>query len=316
MKYWNCIACSIPADTEGAQTSTPSEVVEAEEVLQPLPVEEVEHIIEAESSEPVETSFSPEYQNLFNSAMGHPQISPIAQTNEPVTVPEDVPYTPELLKASEQAQTEPEQVESTISISVDKPENGIVINPNPVSLIKEATAPDLSNESLLASLQSPSEPVAETSTEVAKVPEAPAKPKYTLSDEEFGEICTTVREYSEKYLPTVKLKETISKRFVQNVPKEVYSGHLDAVEKYEVPAIFDPLFYLIPMFSEDPYACMGMFLDVISTETDKEENTERIHDLIDEYKNHYEDTDEEEDEEEEEDPDLPTENVEENTSEE
>ena len=70
------------------------------------------------------------------------------------------------------------------------------------------------------------------------------------------------------------------------------------------------------MFSEDPYACMGMFLDVISTETDKEENMERIHDLIDEYKNHYEDTDDEEDEEEEEDPDLPTENVEENTSEE
>lgn len=314
MKYWNCIACSIPADIEGVQTSTPSDVVKAEEVVETAPVEEVEHIIDIEPSEPAETSFSPEYQNLLNFAMGHPQISPIAQTSEPVTVPEDVLYTPELLKASEQAQTEPEQVESTISISVDKPENGIEINPNPPSLIADATVPELSTESLLASLQSSSEPVAETSTEVAKVPEAPAKPKYTLSDEEFGEICTTVREYSEKYLPTVKLKETISKRFVQNVPKEVYSGHLDAVEKYEVPAIFDPLFYLIPMFSEDPYACMGMFLDVISTETDKEENMERIHDLIDEYKNHYEDTDDEE--EEEEDPDLPTENVEENTSEE
>ena len=311
MKYWNCIACSIPADIEGVQTSTPSEVVKAEEVVETAPVEEVEHTIEVEPSEPGETSFSPEYQNLLNFAMGHPQISPIAKTNEPVTVPEEVLYEPELLKEPEPAQIEPEQVESSISISVDGPENGIVINPNPVSLIEEATSPNLSNESLLASLQSPSEPVV-----IEKAPEAPAKPKYTLSDEEFGEICATVREYSEKYLPTVKLKETISKRFVQNVPKEVYSGHLDAVEKYEVPAIFDPLFYLIPMFSEDPYACMGMFLDVISVETDKEENMDRIRDLIDEYKNHYEDTDEEEDEEEEEDPDLPTENVEENTSEE
>jgi hypothetical protein len=311
MKYWNCIACSIPADTEGAQTSAPSEVVEAEEVIEAVPAEEVEHIIEAESSEPAETSFSPEYHSLLNFAMGHPQISPIAQTSEPVTVPEDVLCEPALLTGIDLAQTEPEQVESTISISVDKPENGIEINPNPPSLVEEPTVPNLSNESLLASLQSPSEPVAETAPE-----EAPAKPKYTLSDEEFGEICATVREYSEKYLPTVKLKETISKRFVQNVPKEVYSGHLDAVEKYEVPAIFDPLFYLIPMFSEDPYACMGMFLDVITTETMKEDNMQRILDLIDEYKNHYEDTDEEEDEEEEEDPDLPTENTEGNTSEE
>jgi hypothetical protein len=313
MKYWNCIACSIPADTEGAQTSAPSEVVEAEEVIEAVPAEEVEHIIEAESSEPAETSFSPEYHSLLNFAMGHPQISPIAQTSEPVTVPEDVLCEPALLTGIDLAQTkpEPDQVESTISISVDKPENGIEINPNPPSLVEEPTVPNLSNESLLASLQSPSEPVAETAPE-----EAPAKPKYTLSDEEFGEICATVREYSEKYLPTVKLKETISKRFVQNVPKEVYSGHLDAVEKYEVPAIFDPLFYLIPMFSEDPYACMGMFLDVITTETMKEDNMQRILDLIDEYKNHYEDTDEEEDEEEEEDPDLPTENTEGNTSEE
>jgi hypothetical protein len=312
MKYWNCIACSIPADTEGAQTSAPSEVVEAEEVIEAVPAEEVEHIIEAESSEPAETSFSPEYHSLLNFAMGHPQISPIAQTSEPVTVPEDVLCEPALLTGIDLAQTkpEPDQVESTISISVDKPENGIEINPNPPSLVEEPTVPNFSNESLLASLQSPSEPVAETA------PEAPAKPKYTLSDEEFGEICATVREYSEKYLPTVKLKETISKRFVQNVPKEVYSGHLDAVEEYEYPALFDPLFYLIPMCSEDPYACMGMFLDVISVETDKEENIERIHDLIDEYKNHYEDTDEEEDEEEEEDPDLPTENTEGNTSEE
>jgi hypothetical protein len=313
MKYWNCIACSIPADTEGAQTSAPSEVVEAEVVIEAVPAEEVEHIIEAESSEPAETSFSPEYHSLLNFAMGHPQISPIAQTSEPVTVPEDVLCEPALLTGIDLAQTkpEPDQVESTISISVDKPENGIEINPNPPSLVEEPTVPNLSNESLLASLQSPSEPAAETAPE-----EAPAKPKYTLSDEEFGEICATVREYSEKYLPTVKLKETISKRFVQNVPKEVYSGHLDAVEKYEVPAIFDPLFYLIPMFSEDPYACMGMFLDVITTETMKEDNMQRILDLIDEYKNHYEDTDEEEDEEEEEDPDLPTENTEGNTSEE
>ena len=169
MKYWNCIACSIPADIEGAKTSAPSEVVEAEEVVETASVEEVEHIIEVESSEPV-ASFSPEYQNLLNSAIGHPQISPIAKTNEPVTVPEEVAYEPALLKEPELAQTEPEQVESTISISVDKPENGIVINPNPPSLIEEPTAPNLSNESLLASLQSPSEPVAETSTEVAKVP--------------------------------------------------------------------------------------------------------------------------------------------------
>ena len=87
---------------------------------------------------------------------------------------------------------------------------------------------------------------------------------YTLEPDKLEKVIETLNEYEEKYFKEIPIAH-LSNRFLRNITKDVYRAHQDAVEKYEAPALMDPIFLLYPLTCEDPYMAMGKFWDIVTT---------------------------------------------------
>ena len=102
--------------------------------------------------------------------------------------------------------------------------------------------------------------VVEKAVEAAEPPE----PVYTLEPDQLEKIIETLNKYEEEYFKEIPIAH-LSNRFLRNITKDVYRAHQDAVEKYEAPALMDPIFLLYPLTCEDPYMAMGKFWDIVMT---------------------------------------------------
>lgn len=102
--------------------------------------------------------------------------------------------------------------------------------------------------------------VVEKAVEAAEPPE----PVYTLEPDQLEKVIETLNKYEEEYFKEIPIAH-LSNRFLRNITKDVYRAHQDAVEKYEAPALMDPIFLLYPLTCEDPYMAMGKFWDIVMT---------------------------------------------------
>lgn len=110
---------------------------------------------------------------------------------------------------------------------------------------------------------------------------------YTLDDNKMEKIIDKLYEYQDKYFKEIPIKH-ISNQFLRNITKEMYDAHLDAVDKFEAPALMDPIILLYPFFTDDPYMSMGKFWDILMTKIIDVDNTE-WRDAIDSSVSDYED---------------------------
>lgn len=134
--------------------------------------------------------------------------------------------------------------------------------------------------------------VVEKAVEAAEPPE----PVYTLEPDQLEKVIETLNEYEEKYFKEIPIAH-LSNRFLRNITKDVYRAHQDAVEKYEAPALMDPIFLLYPLTCDDPYMAMGKFWDIVMTKIlDDSEWQNAVEHSVKEYDEYMEQLAEDEDE--------------------
>jgi len=136
--------------------------------------------------------------------------------------------------------------------------------------------------------------VVEKAVEAAEPPE----PVYTLEPDQLEKVIETLNKYEEEYFKEIPIAH-LSNRFLRNITKDVYRAHQDAVEKYEAPALMDPIFLLYPLTCDDPYMAMGKFWDIVMTRIlDDRDWQEAIDNSVKEYDEYMAQLAEDEEEEE------------------
>lgn len=135
-----------------------------------------------------------------------------------------------------------------------------------------------------------------------------AFPDATLTDEEVDNVLTWLIGFHEKYFKLVPLTDTLTAKFLWNIPREVYKSASLAVIK-ELPDCLNPIFWFYALCLDDIDAMLPAFiLTAINSITSDNAICAYIEEQTDAYKREYLTMDIEEDEEEEEDVDLPPDN--------
>lgn len=174
--------------------------------------------------------------------------------------------------------------------------------------VEEIDGESLSKEDLLAGIygnggvdvEALAETIAERAADkvVEKAVEAaePSEPVYTLDPSQLENIIESLIKYEEEYFKEIPIAH-LSKRFLRNITKDVYRAHQDAVDKYEAPALMDPIFLLYPLTCEDPYMAMGKFWDIVTTKIMDDPTWEKaVEDSVVEYDKYMAELEEDEDE--------------------
>lgn len=92
-----------------------------------------------------------------------------------------------------------------------------------------------------------------------------------LDDEEIDDIMSTLLSFEEKYFKEIPLSRDLDKKFVWNIPKIVYEAHQYANERDD--NILDPLICIYALLTEDPLYTMGVYMNILKEEINKNEST-------------------------------------------
>ena len=285
---------------------------------------------------------SPEYVAMLNNAIGKGDIfvEPVAGTDgysvslkvpdnpsglivndNPVPLYEDVAYVRSPEEADAAKYMTADEVDYSAYDSAADFEDIPEFNPDEDNPIVDAETPaeeeqkeeSINKEELLAGIygnggvdvEALAETIAEKAADkvVEKAVEAaePPEPVYTLEPDQLEKVIETLNKYEEEYFKEIPIAH-LSNRFLRNITKDVYRAHQDAVEKYEAPALMDPLFLLYPLTCDDPYMAMGKFWDIVMTRIlDDRDWQEAIDNSVKEYDEYMAQLAEDEEETEEED---------------
>ena len=285
---------------------------------------------------------SPEYVAMLNNAIGKGDIfvEPVAGTDgysvslkvpdnpsglivndNPVPLYEDVAYVRSPEEADAAKYMTADEVDYSAYDSAADFEDIPEFNPDEDNPIVDAETPaeeeqkeeSINKEELLAGIygnggvdvEALAETIAEKAADkvVEKAVEAaePPEPVYTLEPDQLEKVIETLNKYEEEYFKEIPIAH-LSNRFLRNITKDVYRAHQDAVEKYEAPALMDPLFLLYPLTCDDPYMAMGKFWDIVMTRIlDDRDWQEAIDNSVKEYDEYMAQLAEDEEEAEEED---------------
>lgn len=285
---------------------------------------------------------SPEYVAMLNNAIGKGDIfvEPVAGTDgysvslkvpdnpsglivndNPVPLYEDVAYVRSPEEADAAKYMTADEVDYSAYDSAADFEDIPEFNPDEDNPIVDAETPveeeqkeeSINKEDLLAGIygnggvdvEALAETIAEKAADkvVEKAVEAaePPEPVYTLEPDQLEKVIETLNKYEEEYFKEIPIAH-LSNRFLRNITKDVYRAHQDAVEKYEAPALMDPLFLLYPLTCDDPYMAMGKFWDIVMTRIlDDRDWQEVIDNSVKEYDEYMAQLAEDEEEAEEED---------------
>lgn len=285
---------------------------------------------------------SPEYVAMLNNAIGKGDIfvEPVAGTDgysvslkvpdnpsglivndNPVPLYEDTAYVRSPEEADAAKYMTADEVDYSAYDSAADFEDIPEFNPDEDNPIVDAETPveeekkeeSINKEDLLAGIygnggvdvEALAETIAEKAADkvVEKAVEAaePPEPVYTLEPDQLEKVIETLNKYEEEYFKEIPIAH-LSNRFLRNITKDVYRAHQDAVEKYEAPALMDPLFLLYPLTCDDPYMAMGKFWDIVMTRIlDDRDWQETIDHSVKEYDEYMAQLAEDEEESEEED---------------
>lgn len=296
MKIWNCIKVPGMEIDEGAQTSAPSSVDNAGadvETVETPPTNQGPFAF-------IEATIGGNYGEMLNQAFGyHPTAEPVDESASEVECAEDstpntateessktqyvsadeVDYSSYDVEVSETDFSEYKGDADEISINVPEMEFD-----NPVSEVHVETDEDVDN-----ALEGPCESTIDTSSilnnilnnsesvpveveepvneRVIEDEDPIGKPhNYALDDWKVNHIINAIDNYRREFFPNLPARPGISKKFLYNIPKYVFDAHQAATDKYDEHPVFDPAFWMVPMFSlltelhKDPGYAMGEFL--------------------------------------------------------
>lgn len=85
----------------------------------------------------------------------------------------------------------------------------------------------------------------------------------SLNDNETNEVLTYLLYLQEEYFSDIPLKDVLNKKFMWNIPKEVYDAYSRSKVREE-PDVLNPLFYLYIFCMEDPHYSIGKFIDIMN----------------------------------------------------
>lgn len=104
----------------------------------------------------------------------------------------------------------------------------------------------------------------------------------SLNDDETNEVLTYLLYLQEEYFRDIPLKDVLNKKFIWNIPKDVYEAY-SASKIREEPDVLNPLFYFYIFCMEEPRFSIGKFVDIMNNLIGPEEMS-----LIEDKVNLYE----------------------------
>lgn len=308
MKYWDCIRVPAKTNEEGAQTSAPSPVDEAE-IIPETAVE----VVEEPSSRPSPFEYTNaviggNYADLCNQVLGRIPSQSVEDVVEDVEEEEPEEVEDEV---KEDIESEPEEYKPLVS--VDEVDESKFLNDgeveftevefndetdNPIEettfeqAMEENKLPEvkvIDKDALLGSILDNAAPEVETvedtklpEPEVVKVstsnPENTKHRPYQLEEWQVQHIMDAIDKYSKEYFPNLPPNKNIVKDFLYNIPKETFTNHQKATDKHGYHPIFDPIFWMVPAFSlltefhRDPAYAMGEFLHRVCVIIDNDDS--------------------------------------------
>lgn len=88
-----------------------------------------------------------------------------------------------------------------------------------------------------------------------------------LGDAEIEEVMSTLLKYESEYFSDIPLSQDLVKKFVWNLPMDVYNAHMNVID-YSAPDIMDPLMCLYALLTDDPSYTMGVYMQKVKELTD------------------------------------------------
>ena len=142
-------------------------------------------------------------------------------------------------------------------------ENKSNVNPQPEETVEHTVENNTSEETsaILAQLkeflQQPN------TTQISQ-----AEEETILNDDEINEVMSTLLRFQDEYFQDIPISEELTKKFVWNIPKNVYEAHMVAAEYGN--DVLDPLITFYALLTEDPAYTMGVYMKAIKQLITKE----------------------------------------------
>ena len=111
-----------------------------------------------------------------------------------------------------------------------------------------------------------------------------------LNDDEINEVLSELLRIQNDMFPLMPMRQDLVKKFMWNIPREVYNAWKDYVD-YDNPTATNPLLYFYLFCVEDPYQGIGYFVREIMASID-DESHDFIMSAADEYCSQCEDEEE------------------------
>lgn len=101
---------------------------------------------------------------------------------------------------------------------------------------------------------------------ISQIPQA--EEETILNDDEINEVMSTLLRFQNEYFQDIPLSEELTKKFVWNIPKNVFEAHMTAAEYGN--DVLDPLITFYALLTEDPMYTMGVYMKAIKELITKE----------------------------------------------
>lgn len=96
-----------------------------------------------------------------------------------------------------------------------------------------------------------------------------------LNEDEISEIMSYMLQLQTEYFSDIPLSKELSKKFMWNIPKEIYRQMRNNIDKDD-PAILNPILYLYIFCTDYPEFAMGKFILTILNLCDESEYDEIV----------------------------------------
>ena len=313
MKFWECInipgMTNVVVSSEDTKTSAPSladTTVLSVENIEPDMKEAVKKTVEEAkpSQVVVNDMLSQSYLDMITAAFDKATTTTVPE--ETTAEDTEYEYTQEELDAKQgyvsaddvdisQFDTNGEFEIPEVDESLDDMVLETSHDVEDADMVTDTKEPIIDNDKLLASIftynsneiavnENPV-PITTETIETSTADETEQKPQYNLTAEELENVINTINRYEETYFKDMIPAYNFSKKFLMNIPREVYIAHINAVDKYEYPDIMDPLFYLYILISKFPGDGIGKFISIL---IDSMQKNPEWHDIVTKSADEYE----------------------------
>lgn len=119
----------------------------------------------------------------------------------------------------------------------------------------------------------------------APVPAPSGFDETNLNDEQVNDVLTWLLEYQENYFSELPLPDDLDKKFVWNIPKELYNA---AKRNKDLgnPECLNPIFWLYGMLLEEPSDMLGKFI-LLAMNSMSDDDRLAVEQSADEYDYNY-----------------------------